>query len=98
MAEEKKTNAAPSKAVTAAQELVSAGVSVVLGSYGSGASMAGGTVFDASQIPAFALEGFSWAVAEGIVKGTSATTLDPMTTTNRIQICLMVCRLLSEQD
>ena len=53
---------------------------------------------DASQIPAFALEGFSWAVAEGIVKGTSETTLDPMATTNRIQICLMVCRLLSEQD
>ena len=44
-----------SKAVTAAQELVNAGVSVVLGSYGSGASMAGGTVFDASQIPAIGL-------------------------------------------
>ncbi len=44
-----------SKAVTAAQELVSAGVSVVLGSYGSGASMAGGEVFEASQVPAIGL-------------------------------------------
>ena len=44
-----------SKAVTAAQELVSAGVSVVLGSYGSGASMAGGDVFAAAEIPAIGL-------------------------------------------
>ena len=44
-----------SKAVTAAQELVSAGVSVVLGSYGSGASMAGGDVFAAAEVPAIGL-------------------------------------------
>ena len=40
------------KAVSAAAELVSAGVSVVLGSYGSGVSMAGGDVFAAASIPA----------------------------------------------
>ena len=44
-----------SKAVTAAQELVSAGVSVVLGSYGSGASMAGGDVFASAEVPAIGL-------------------------------------------
>ena len=44
-----------SKAVTAAQELVSAGVSVVVGSYGSGASMAGGDVFAAAEVPAIGL-------------------------------------------
>ena len=40
------------KAVSAAAELVSAGVSIVLGSYGSGVSMAGGDVFAAASIPA----------------------------------------------
>ncbi len=43
---------ASDKAVTAAQSLVSSGVSIVLGSYGSGASMAGGDVFAAAGIPA----------------------------------------------
>lgn len=40
------------KAPSAAQKLVSDGVSVVLGSYGSGASMAGGEYFKAAKIPA----------------------------------------------
>ena len=43
---------ATDKAVSAAQELVDAGVSIVLGSYGSGVSMAGGEVFQQAQIPA----------------------------------------------
>ena len=43
------------KAVTAAQELVSKNVSVVLGSYGSGASMAGGDVFAEAEVPAIGL-------------------------------------------
>ena len=43
---------ATDKAVSAAQELVDAGVSIVLGSYGSGVSMAGGEVFAAAEIPA----------------------------------------------
>ena len=41
-----------SKGVTAAQQLVDAGVSVVLGSYGSGVSMAGGDVFAEAGVPA----------------------------------------------
>lgn len=40
------------KAVSAAQSLVSGNVSVVLGSYGSGVSIAGGDVFKSSQVPA----------------------------------------------
>ena len=43
---------ATDKAVSAAQELVDAGVSIVLGSYGSGVSMAGAEVFAAAEIPA----------------------------------------------
>lgn len=40
------------KAVSAAQELVSDGVSVVLGSYGSGVSIAAAPVFEQAKIPA----------------------------------------------
>ncbi len=46
---------ASDKAVTAAQSLVSDGVSIVLGSYGSGVSMAGGDVFAAAGIPAIGI-------------------------------------------
>ena len=40
------------KAVTAASELVSKGVSLVLGSYGSGVSIAGGDTFANAEVPA----------------------------------------------
>ncbi len=40
------------KAISAAQSLVSKEVSVVLGSYGSGVSMAGGDIFAEAEIPA----------------------------------------------
>lgn len=40
------------KAVTAASELISKGVSVVLGSYGSGVSIAGSDTFAAAEVPA----------------------------------------------
>ncbi len=43
------------KAVTAAQSLVSSGVSVVLGSYGSGVSIAAGETFKTAEIPAIAV-------------------------------------------
>ena len=46
---------ASDKAVTAEQSLVSDGVSIVLGSYGSGVSMAGGDVFAAAGIPAIGI-------------------------------------------
>ena len=41
-----------SKAPSAAQQLVSEGVSVVLGSYGSGVSIAGSPIFEAAGVPA----------------------------------------------
>ena len=40
------------EAATAAQSLISAGVSVILGSYGSGVSIAAGEIFADAQIPA----------------------------------------------
>ncbi len=40
------------EAVTAAQSLVSSGVSIVLGSYGSGVSIAAGPIFEENSIPA----------------------------------------------
>lgn len=43
------------KAVTAAQNLVSSNVSVVLGSYGSGVAIAGGDVFKTGQVPAIGI-------------------------------------------
>lgn len=43
------------KAVSAAQSLVNDGVSIVLGSYGSGVSMAGGDIFAEAGIPAIGL-------------------------------------------
>ena len=43
------------KAVTAASELVSKGVSIVLGSYGSGVSIAASDTFAAAEIPAVGL-------------------------------------------
>ena len=40
------------EAVTAAQSLISAGASVVLGSYGSGVSIAAGDIFADNKVPA----------------------------------------------
>ena len=53
---------------------------------------------DTDKIQPFAMKPFQWAVANGIISGTSATTLDPAATTNRLQVSLMVYRLLSIQD
>lgn len=53
---------------------------------------------DAARVQPYAVEAFRWAVASGIVNGTSQTTLSPENTTTRAQICIMVCRLLSAQD
>ena len=53
---------------------------------------------DAADISSFAVEAFEWAVAEGVIKGTTETTLEPLATTTREQVVLMVYRLLSQQD
>ena len=53
---------------------------------------------DAGKIQPFALKPFQWAVANGIISGTSATTLDPEATTTRGQVSIMVYRMLSAQE
>lgn len=53
------------KAATAASTLVSAGVSVVLGSYGSGVSIAGGPTFEAAGIPVVGVTCTNPAVTQG---------------------------------
>ncbi|MBQ6372393.1 MAG: ABC transporter substrate-binding protein [Oscillospiraceae bacterium] len=53
------------KAPSAAAELVSAGSSIILGSYGSGVSIAGGPTFEAAGIPAVGITCTNPAVTEG---------------------------------
>lgn len=53
---------------------------------------------DASVVRPYAVEAFQWAVAEGIIKGTTATTLSPEATTTRAQVCLMVYRMIAPKD
>ena len=53
---------------------------------------------DAGKIQPFALEAFQWAVANGIIRGTSDTTLAPEATTTRLQVSLMVYRMLSSWE
>ena len=56
------------------------------------------TFDDAASIAPFAVKAFQWAVAEGVVYGTTETTLEPLTATTREQVVVMVYRLLSQQD
>ena len=53
------------KAVSAAQNLVAAYVSVVLGSYGSGVAIAGGPYFEQAQIPAIGISCTNPQVTDG---------------------------------
>lgn len=53
------------EAVTAAQSLVNAGVSAVIGSYGSGVSIAAGPTFEDAQIPAVGASCTNPQVTEG---------------------------------
>ena len=53
---------------------------------------------DAGRVQTYAVEAFQWAVASGVVTGTSETTLSPENTTTRAQICIMVSRLLKAQN
>lgn len=53
------------EAVTAAQNLVNAGVSAVIGSYGSGVSIAAGPTFEDAQIPAVGASCTNPQVTEG---------------------------------
>ena len=53
---------------------------------------------DADKIQPYALVPFQWAVANGIISGTSETTLDPAATTTRVQVSIMVYRMLSNWE
>ena len=53
---------------------------------------------DAAKVQSYAVQAFQWAVASGVINGTSATTLSPENTTTRAQVCIMVARLLQQQD
>ena len=65
------------KAPTAAQTLISNGVSLVLGSYGSGVSIAGGPTFEAAGIPAVGITCTNPQVTEGNGYYFSICFLDP---------------------
>lgn len=53
---------------------------------------------DAAKVQPYAVEAFQWAVASGVINGTSETTLSPENTTTRAQVCIMVSRLLLQQN
>ena len=53
---------------------------------------------DTNKVQPYAVDAFKWAVASGVVNGTSETTLSPENTTTRAQICIMVSRLLKAQN
>jgi len=65
------------KAPTAAASLVSAGCSVVLGSYGSSVSMAGGPTFEAAGIPVIGITCTNPQVTEGNTYYFRVCFLDP---------------------
>ena len=48
---------------------------------------------DKGTIDGYAQEAFQWAVAIGLVKGTSETTLDPNGNTTRAQAAVLMIRL-----
>ena len=45
---------------------------------------------DVSDVSGWAKEGVQWAIAEGLIAGTSATTISPKTTATRAQVSLIV--------
>ena len=53
---------------------------------------------DVAKVQPYAVQAFQWAVASGVITGTSETTLSPENTTTRAQVCIMVSRLLVQQD
>ena len=65
------------KAPSAAQQLVSEGVSVVLGSYGSGVSIAGSPIFEDAGIPAIGVTCTNPQVTEGNTHYFRICFLDP---------------------
>jgi hypothetical protein len=50
---------------------------------------------DADTISAWAKNALAWANAEGIVTGTSATTISPDSKATRAEVATMLCRYLT---
>ena len=92
------THFAPGKSLTR-QELVTflyrfAGVM----GYDQSATTELSVYTDADKVQPYAVHAFKWAVASGVINGTSETTLSPENTTTRAQVCIMVSRLLKAQN
>lgn len=51
-----------------------------------------GSYSDAAQVSGYAKDAMSWAVASGLVQGTSAATISPRDTATRAQIALILMR------
>ena len=49
---------------------------------------------DSNRISDYAREPIQWAVGAGIINGTSATTLEPLSNATRAEIATMLCRLV----
>lgn len=47
---------------------------------------------DAAQVSEFARDAMAWAVASGLVQGTSETTISPKATATRAQIAMILMR------
>ena len=50
---------------------------------------------DADQISGFAREAMSWASAEGLINGTSGSTLSPDSSATRAQVAVILMRFAS---
>lgn len=51
---------------------------------------------DRTKVAAYAVDGFAWAVSNGIVSGTSATTLSPQGTATRAQVAVILIRYIEK--
>lgn len=51
---------------------------------------------DRTKVAAYAVDGFAWAVGNGIVSGTSATTLSPQGTATRAQVAVILIRYIEK--
>ena len=48
------------------------------------------------KAPAFAQDAMSWAVASGVIRGTSSTTLAPAATASRVQAASVICNYMTK--
>ena len=51
---------------------------------------------DADKVAGYAVNGFAWAVSNGVVSGTSSTTLSPKGTATRAQVAVILVRYIEK--